>query len=324
MNGRKEHEQVTEKRIQRLISNAPELIKNYSYSFDDKTEKTKEVYIRYILGFFEYFDGVDITKLKKSDINKYMDSVKFHEVNGEIKENGVSIRNARLAAIKHFYNYLVDDGVIEMNPALSIRPPKIIEEKEVVALTPVEIKRVRRNIIYGTGTERSNNRRKKWINRDLCLVDIGFTTGLRCSAISEIDIEDIDFENNSIKVVEKGNRVKNVFIGERAKESIYNWLQNRKDIVGDSNGPLFISSRKQRLSVREIAEIIKRNTINIDKHITPHKMRSTCATNLYEKTNDIYLVQEVLGHKNIANTRRYARMSEEKKKNAADIMDKLI
>lgn len=76
--------------------------------------------------------------------------------------------------------------------------------------------------------------------------------------------------------------------------------------------------------MREIAEIIKRNTINIDKHITPHKMRSTCATNLYEKTNDIYLVQEVLGHKNIANTRRYARMSEEKKKNAADIMDKLI
>ena len=80
----------------------------------------------------------------------------------------------------------------------------------------------------------------------------------------------------------------------------------------------------KRINVRSIENLITKYTYNIDKHITPHKLRSTCATNVYNATGDIYLTADVLGHSNIANTRRYAQISEERKRKAASAMDDIL
>lgn len=321
MTGRQEHNMKIEKSISEILTGAPQLIIDYSYNFGSKTEKTKEAYIRYVLKFFEFFNGKDILGLKKSDINRYMDSLRYRE---DGTERSASFRTAMLAAIRDFYQFLVDEEKIENNPCASVKPPHDLSEKEVVAMTPEEIKTVISNIENGVGSARERARSRSWRNRDLAIVMLGCTTGLRCSAITEINIEDIDFTNNIIKVIEKGNKGRFINVGTKTMTVISDWIEDRKSKKTNGTDALFISNQGQRISQKAIQHLIKKYTYNIDKHITPHKMRSSCATNLYEKTGDIYLVQEVLGHKNIANTRRYARASEAKKQQAAAILDGLI
>ena len=98
------------------------------------------------------------------------------------------------------------------------------------------------------------------------------------------------------------------------------WLEERLKLLDyDKNEKsLFISNRKTRMTVRSIENIIEKYTETAtEKHITPHKLRSTCGTNLYQKKRDIYLVSKVLNHKTTAPTKRYAKVFEEDRKEAA-------
>ena len=321
MNGRQETNLKIENKIQLLLHDAPKVIKDYSYNFGSKTEKTKMAYLRYVIDFYNYFNHFDITKLKRSDINKYMEYIRYDK---DGNENKTSVRNARLAGIKDFYSFLESEGLIDVNPTINVKPPRSEEEREIIALTPDEIKKIKKNILNGVGSHRAKARQKDWVNRDLAIVSLGCTTGLRCAAIMEINIEDVDLEQNTIKVVEKGNKVRVIHIGETTADVIRDWIADRAKLEDGSTSALFISNRRKRIAHNSIAYMLEKYTVGINKHITPHKMRSSCATNLYDKTHDIYLVQEVLGHKNIANTRRYARISEERKREAADIMDDLV
>lgn len=321
MTGRQEHNLKIEKKIQNLLIGAPQYLINYSYNFDNKTATTKKAYLRYVMDFCDFFKDRDIMTLKKSDINKYMDFIKF---DSEGNENGVSIRNARLAGVKDFYKFLVEDGYITDSPCVNVKPPREYEEKEIIAMTPEEMQTLMDNVRNGMGNSHAKNRQKNWMHRDLSIIMLGCTTGLRCSAITEIDVDDVDFENNTIKVVEKGNKIRTIYVSTNTIEVIKQWLKDRESLGGNVTKALFISNRRQRISQKCVSELLAKYTANLSKKITPHKMRSSCATNLYDKTGDIYLVQEVLGHKNIANTRRYARMSEEKKIHAADIMGRIV
>lgn len=321
MTGRQEHNIKIEERISRLLKGASQIIIDYSYNFGNKTEKTKEAYITYILKFAEFFKEKNLIELKKGDINRYMDSIKYRE---DGTEKSASFRNANLAAVRDFYQFLVDEERIENNPCANIKPPRDLSEKEVIAMTPDDIKKVIDNIENGVGTANRISRTREWKSRDLAIVMLGCTTGLRCSAITEINIEDIDFDNNIIKVIEKGNKGRFITVGAKTMKAIMDWISDRNEKNVKDTDALFISNRGDRISQKAISHIIEKYTYNLDKHITPHKMRSSCATNLYEQTGDIYLVQEVLGHKNIANTRRYAKVSEAKKKEAAAILDGLV
>ena len=134
-----------------------------------------------------------------------------------------------------------------------------------------------------------------------------------------------NLERKTIKIVEKGNKIRTVMFSDGLKEILQDWINDRHQIVGlDKIEALFISNRKQRMSTDCVRQMLKKYTYNIDKHITPHKLRSTCATNVYNATGDIYLTANVLGHSNIANTRRYADISEERKQKAATAMDKIL
>ena len=205
-----------------------------------------------------------------------------------------------------------------------IAPPKASYQKEIVALDFKEIAKIKSNIINGVGNKRSLTEHKKWINRDLSILVLGCSTGLRVSSITEINIEDLDFVNNTISVVEKGNKRRNVMFGDNTKKILLDWLEDREEMFGDiKTNALFISRKRNRMSNRAVADMLKKFSIGVNKHITPHKMRSSCATNLYEQTGDIYLVADVLGHKNISNTMKYARISEERRIKAANILDNL-
>ena len=324
MSGRLEKENILKKKIENRLDNAPSILEEYYYSLisSGKSYDTAYRYINYVISFIN-FTFADENKekfylhVKPLHINRYIASLRNKNVNGRVERTSDSIRSVQWSALNSFFQFLVPD-YISSNPVENTTRPKMKDNPKVTYLTPEEISKVMDNVKW--------NANKKFINRDLCLLKLGFSTGLRVSAIVQIDIDDIDLDNNYIKVTEKGDYDNYVMFGENLKAQIIAWLKDREEYFPycDSNA-LFVSKFNQRISDDMVAEMLKKYSIGAtDKKVTPHVMRHSCATNLYEKTGDIYLCAKQLNHKNVSTTQRYAELSKEKQKRAANILDDMI
>ena len=334
MQGRVEHKILTEKRIQEMIKDYPDYIRKFYYSLNSKTHMTKLRYIMNVIRFLNYYgdgntvDKKDLNNIEAFDIESYIQSISFIEKDNNIEEMSAATKACIYSSINAFMNFLKYNKYIVENPfdATKIERPKI-QENDVVFLTPEEVKIVEQAILAGVGNTRSIGKQKRWKYRDLLLFRIPVINGLRVTALSEINISDINFKRNTIKVTEKGNITKEVFIDDKTKDYILKWMLERKDILDgyDDCNALFISNRKTRMTISSIEDVIEKYTKATvkDKHITPHKLRSTCGTNIYQHTKDIYLVANVLGHKSTSPTKRYAKVFEEDKQNAINAVANL-
>lgn len=328
MKGRVENDNKRNCVVIRLLTNYPNYMKDYIKRFSSRTSSTKENYVRRIIEFLDY-----VKKDKRYDINSLesLAKIKPSYINGYMETQNYltpGSRAGKLAAIKDFFDYLVEDEYMLMNPCDRVKPPKVEENINVISMDKTEIGHMKDRVKNGFSQETSleKARRADWRLRDLAIVTIGCQTGLRVSSITEINMEDIDFENKTVTVVVKGNKTKEIKLGNNTINAIKEWMIQRELLLKEKNiscDALFISDRRCRISAKTVSRIVERGTSDLDKHITPHKMRSSCATNLYEATGDIYLVQNQLGHSNIKNTRRYAKVSDAKMRNAADILDNL-
>ena len=327
MSGRYEKDMKFENKTKNRLKNEPEILTEYYYSLigAGKSYATAYNYICYVINFLKFvfneeykYDKNFYEKVKSVHINKYISSLRTVTRNGETKNTSDSIRTVQWSALNSFFQFLVPD-YIDMNPVTNTQRPKMKDKPSVTYLTNNEISKLLRYV--------ENNSNEKLKNRDLCLLKLGFTTGLRISAIIQIDIKDIDFQNNQIKVVEKGDRVEYVMFGEQFKKQLILWLEDRsKYYKTDGTDALFLSSKGgTRLSDDTAQRMISKYAKNVtDKHVTPHVMRHSCATNLYEKTGDIYLCASQLHHRNVSTTQRYAEISNSRKKEATNILDNLI
>lgn len=325
MRGRKEFEKSTNEYIKKHLDEYPKYITNYYYSLAEKSHTTKINYINKVNKFLRFLDeqGYDIEdvnifkEIKPSLINIYT---------GEYLAGEGCNKAANFYAIKNFFKFLENDEYIDSNPCNKATPPKDRKKHEIVALTPEEIETIKNNIINGVGSDYAKSFQKDWKNRDMAIVMLGLSLGLRIGSIIEMNVEDIDFENQKIKIVVKGNIEKDLFFSAKIKQYLLAWLEDREELMYDfyDDGALFINSYRNRLTYKSVNKLIKKYTYNIDKKITPHKLRSTCATNIYNMTGDIYLTANVLGHSNIQNTKRYAKISEKKEREAAELMDKFL
>jgi len=180
------------------------------------------------------------------------------------------------------------------------------------------------NVEFGTKlTDHQQSYHEKSKTRDLALLTLMLGTGIRVSECVGLDINDIDFDYDRIKIVRKGGYEAYVYFGSEAKEALLDYLEERKDIVtkdGHENA-LFLSNQRRRISVRSVENMVKkyaRITTPLKK-ITPHKLRSTYGTSLYQQTSDIYLVADVLGHKDVNTTKKhYADIDEWQRMKAKD------
>lgn len=343
MKGREESDLIINRRIDIMLGKCPNILKKYSNALRiSQKATTREAYLRYVKDYLDFLmetGRIDVDKeesyksIKKSDIIEYMVNIETRKVRKNVDGNIVEveiptkedIRAVRLFAISNFFNFLIEEGCVSENPCSRIEKPKSKDEKNVVFMTPDEIRIVMGNIERGVGNHTARARQKNWKTRDMAILMIGCRTALRVSSIREINIEDIDFVNKSIITVVKGGITKPIYFDDSTEEILKKWISERETLMEgfDPCDALFISSRRTRMTRKAIADMIKKYTSNIDKHITPHKMRSSCLTNLYMETKDIYLVQEIAGHRNIENTKRYVRPTEDMKRGAAKIMDNL-
>lgn len=324
MNGRLEKEMKIEQQIMRKLQGMPHIFTDYYYALigSGKSYATAQAYLNHVIQFVQFTFGNKIdedfyTKVTATHINKYITSLRTKTVRGKTVRTSDSHRTSQWSSLNSFFQFLVPN-YIAANPVANTNRPKMKDNPQVTFLTSEEI-----NKVLDSVAQKANNR---MVNRDLCLFKIGFATGLRISAIVQINIEDLDLSHNQIKVVEKGDRDNYIIIGENVKSQIVMWLEDRKKFFGGVNSSaLFVSQEGNRLSPRSVKDLVDKYTVGVvDKKVTPHVMRHSCATNLYEKTGDIYLCAKQLNHKNVATTQRYAELSKEKQKKAANILDGLV
>lgn len=331
MQGRVEHKIVTEKKIQEKIKDMPDFITRFYYSLNQKSHTTKFRYINNVIRFLEDYTEGNIEQLNKEDlkeidsfiIEQYVSKIEFFQKNNEVKEMSGATKACIYSSLNAFFSFLVINKYIDENPFANKRivRPKI-QETDITFLTPEEVGKVEQQIFKGSGNALAVSKQKNWMYRDYLLFRIPVVNGLRVTALSEINLKDINFKNQSIHVIEKGNISKDVYIDKKTCEYIKLWLRQRKEILDDEKcDALFISNQKKRMTVRSIEYVIKKHTESVvTKHITPHKLRSTCGTNLYQAKKDIYLVADVLGHKTTAPTKRYSKIFNQDKRDAINVV----
>ena len=214
--------------------------------------------------------------------------------------------------------------MITTNPTVLIDVPKI-HQKSIIRLDSEEVSLLLNLIEHGgdnlTGQQRVYYEKTK--ERDLALITLLLGTGIRVSECVGLDIEDLDFKNNGIKVTRKGGNEMIVYFGEEVEKALKNYLPVREGItpLAGHEHALFYSTQRRRIGVQAVENLVKKyaRQITTSKKITPHKLRSTYGTALYQQTGDIYLVADVLGHKDVNTTKKhYAAMDEDRRRSAAN------
>ena len=325
MNGRLEKELAYESKMKNKLLGLPEVFTEFYYSLEGegKSYTTLSNYISHNVDFMNYVMGDQTNNdfylnVKPSDINRYMASLRHKEVRGKVIRTGDDIRAARWTSLKAFFEFLKGNDYIAENPVDKTNRPKIKTEHKVTYLTKEEIDSVLNEIrLHSTDQKRS---------RDLCLVSLALSTGLRVSAITQINIEDVDLDNNTIKVVEKGNKIRTIAFGDNLGTLIWQCIQDRdKYFPGADTNALFLSQWKRRMTTQAVRDLVAKYTeVIANKHITPHKLRASAATNLAASGVSIQAIAKVLGHENIQTTKRYVEVLESETKEATNILDNLI
>ena len=327
-------------RLREILKTLPAFAKDYFRAAEPTTSaKTRISYAYDIRVFFHFlmennpvykdytidqFTPQDLEQLSPVDIEEYQEYLKVYQ-NPEEKqitntEKGLA---RKMSALRSFYGYYFKHQIIEKNPTLFVDMPKL-HEKAIVRLDTDEVASLLDFVEHGgdemTGMKKVYFERNK--TRNLALFTLLLGTGIRVSECVGLDIEDVDFDNNRIKIVRKGGKEDFVYFGDEVAEALYDYYAERMTITTKEGHEhaLFLSIQKRRICVQSIENLVSDCAKHVTtlKHITPHKLRSTYGTNLYRETGDIYLVAEVLGHNDVNTTRKhYAALEEDRKRKAA-------
>lgn len=325
MNGRLEKELLAEKKMQNKLKALPKIFSDYYIYLRaaKKTYTTIDVYINYVIHFAKYLNDNIVEDFYKqvdtSDIEGYIISLETKEVNGQLKRIGSDIQCARWSGLNTFFEFCVKRGYLTLNPVAKTTRPKNTSEHLVTYLTRAEIKRIMREI--------DNNSSPIMRIRDKTIVSLALSTGMRVGAIVNLNIEDLNLEEQTISVIEKGNKSRQIAIGENTVQLLEDWLDVRDETFSEVNtNALFISQMKVRITSKAVGDMIKKYTVEagINKHITPHKCRSSAATNLAASGVSIQAIAKQLGHSNISVTQRYVDILKEEQAKTTKILDNLF
>ena len=262
----------------------------------------------------------DLDTLTAADIESYLSYLSYYEFEGKTYHNGERGKARKLASVRSFFKFFYNKDKLSSNVVSKIATPKI-HQKEIVRLEIDEVAKIineAESPTFASKTQNSYN--KNTSTRDVAILSLFLGTGIRVSELVGLNIEDVDFSTNAFKITRKGGNQVVLYFSEEVKNALEKYLIERKEIESDSNA-FFLSLQKKRITTRAVQNLVKKYSLNVNplKKISPHKLRSTYGTNLYRETKDIYVVADVLGHKDVNTTKRhYAAMSEDIRRGVAN------
>ena len=264
----------------------------------------------------------DIDEIDAQLIERYMAYISYYDKeDGTVYTNGERGKLRKLSSLRAFFKYFFNKDMLRANVATKVRSPKL-HEKPIVRLEDQETAELMYSCDTLTGfSEHQKKYNENFKTRDNAIISLFLTTGIRVSECVGLNVDDINFNLNSFRVTRKGGNQVILYFGEETAEILKNYLHYRESLqLPTEEKALFISSQKKRMSVRSMEYLVKKyaKIATPLKKITPHKLRSTYGTNLYNETKDIYIVAEVLGHKDVNTTKKhYAAISEDVRKSVA-------
>lgn len=324
--------------LRELIKNLPPFCAMFFRGIEPQTSsRTRIAYAYDLKVFFDFLrkenpvlgkvdkDQISLSHLDQlsvTDLEEYMEYLKyrFNDKNQEIvnKERGIM---RKISSLKSFYNYFYRNEMLKNNPAALVRLPKL-HDKEIIRLDIDEVALLLDEVEHGEAlTEKQKAFHAKTKVRDLALLTLLLGTGIRVSECVGLDIEDLDFKNSGIRIHRKGGKEVTVYFGVEVENALFDYLAERKQMtpMPGSEHALFLSMQMKRISVRSVENLVKKyaKLVTPLKKITPHKLRSTYGTALYQETGDIYLVADVLGHSDINTTKKhYAALDDARRRSA--------
>ncbi len=234
----------------------------------------------------------------------------YTDKSGKTHTNGERGIHRKLAALRSFFSYYHKREMIQNNPTIALDMPRL-HEKEIVRLDYDEVAMLLDYVEHGAAS--LSGMKKVYFEknkvRNLAIFTLLLGTGIRVSECVGLDIEDVDFRNNRIKILRKGGKEDFVYFGEEVASALSHYIKERENLESKSGHEhaLFLSAQKRRICVQSVENLVNDCAGHVTgvKHITPHKLRSTYGTALYRETGDIYLVAEVLGHSDVNTTRKH-------------------
>lgn len=337
------HEQTDMNNIRKLreiLKTLPDFSKDYFRAIEPTTStKTRISYAYDIRVFFQFLLTENpalkdktmkelpvslLDQIKPVDIEEYMEYLKLYDSSDDkIHSNGERGLKRKMSSLRSFYAYYYKRQLIETNPALLVDMPKL-HDKAIVRLDAGETAALL-DYIEHCGDSLTGQRKvyyEKTKLRDLAIVTLLLGTGIRVSECVGLDVDDIDFRNNGIRLIRKGGSEMVVYFGDEVEKALKSYLTAREAIIpaAGHERALFYSTQRKRIGVQAVENLVKKysRAVTTSKKITPHKLRSTYGTTLYQETGDIYLVADVLGHRDVNTTKKhYAAMDDARRRKAA-------
>lgn len=329
-------------RLRMLISTLPPYAKDYFRGIQPHTESRTRIAYAYDLNvFFSYLHENnpifakkeirditldDLEKLRPTDIEEYLEYLQAYtdpknEGSNNTKTNHELGLKRKLASLRSFYRYFIQHEDITYNPVDLVTMPKVHDK----AITRLDIDEVALLLDQAESGDKLSEREQRFHDRtklrDIALLTLMLGTGIRVSECVGLNIDDVDFKNDGIRIHRKGGKEVVVYFGDEVESALLSYIEERKktEVVAGHEEALFLSLQKKRISVRAVEKLVKKyaQTVTTVKHITPHKLRSTYGTNLYRETGDIYLVADVLGHNDVNTTKKhYAALEDDRRRSA--------
>jgi site-specific recombinase XerD len=289
-------------------------VKEYNY---DLVTFLKYVKFHFKLAYEENFDDININDItietlkmiKLADLHSYLYFLK------EVKKNKEAARARKTASIKAFFNYLtMKKNLLEINPAQNLETPEL-GKRLPKYLSLEESKKL---------LEVAKHEDSRYPERDFAIITLFLNCGVRLSELTGINIKHINFGEEKMNVIGKGNKERTIYLNKACMNAIQSYMHIRNTVEAnyDSKDTLFLSERKKRISNRNVQYIVdnelKKAGLDTSKYST-HKLRHTAATLMYQYGKvDIRALQELLGHESISTTEIYTHVANDQIKSAVE------
>ena len=326
-------------KISELLEELPSFCEDYFLGVESRTScQTRLKYAYDLRIFFDFlckrkyrnFEITDLTlehleAVTHNDIEfflSYLSHYRFHDKRLSCDERA---KARKLSAVRAMFKYFFSKGLIEVDNSAKVPTPKL-HEKEIIRLNSDEVSDLISTAENGNGlTRHASSYHNKTKIRDTAILTLFLGTGIRISELVGLDNDSFDFSENSFLVTRKGGNQAILYFSDEVKYALQEYIVEKSNDpkVPEHENAFFLSMQYKRINVRSVEILVKKYTKLVSplKKITPHKLRSTYGTRLYNETGDIYIVADVLGHRDVNTTKKhYAAITEDNRKKVADIV----
>ncbi|MBR4800234.1 MAG: tyrosine-type recombinase/integrase [Clostridia bacterium] len=346
----KERDKTIAKRLRSLRDELPEFCEEFFVGIESTTSPLTRLNYAYDLRiFFDYllknvrafrtyadvydFQIEDLNKITIGNLESYVEYLSYYEYEGKESSNQEKGKARKISTVRTFFKYYFNHDRIPSNVAAKLSMPKL-HDKDIIRLEGHEIERILS--AAETADFMSDHQRKIQAStraRDVAILTLLLGTGIRVSECVGLSLGDIDFDANAFTITRKGGNQAILYFGDEVKDALLYYVEGERkrlinrcqklEIDDNDKDALFLSLQVKRISVRAVENIVKKYAVEAAplKKISPHKLRSTYGTNLYRATGDIYMVADVLGHRDVNTTKKhYAAIEEDHRKIAAKVV----